>query len=202
MPYDHSNKVGNQGDLIKHFVLATVIKNIKPKHSAFNYFEVHTGYAEYSLEDTGAWQQGIGKFISTYCNTSRSNDEFNYFIDHLNLENINSDKRYLGSSKIVEKCMRDNDTNEFKFFLCDTNPEVCKQLEASYAGYNNVHITCADGYNQAKQFQHADLVFIDPPDIDKQYKAYIDLIQYLYAQNTWLVSWNSLHGNTATPRQH
>ncbi len=65
MAYDHANKVGNQGDLIKHAVLYTVVKNMLdtwPEGECFRYADTHTGHPCYVLPSGGAWMQGIGAF--------------------------------------------------------------------------------------------------------------------------------------------
>jgi len=60
MKYDHSAKIGNRGDVIKHAVLAAVVDRLlQDDDKPFSYVETHTGRAEYILPKGGEWRKGI-----------------------------------------------------------------------------------------------------------------------------------------------
>jgi len=63
MPYDHSTKIGNQGDVVKHAVLySSIVSKLQDarEDSTFRYAESHCGRAAYILPNGGAWDDGIG----------------------------------------------------------------------------------------------------------------------------------------------
>ena len=65
MAYDHSDKIGNQGDLVKHYALYLCLKKLLDNHPAntpFIYAESHSGRPEYVLPKGGGWKKGIGAF--------------------------------------------------------------------------------------------------------------------------------------------
>lgn len=65
MAYDHSDKIGNQGDLVKHYALYLCLKKLLDSHPAntpFIYAESHSGRPEYVLPKGGGWKKGIGAF--------------------------------------------------------------------------------------------------------------------------------------------
>ena len=55
--YDHRNKVGNQGDLIKHFALYSVASDMADtmallgkRRKVFSYVETHAGRSHYRID--------------------------------------------------------------------------------------------------------------------------------------------------------
>jgi len=61
--YDHSRKIGNEGDVIKHPVLAKVVESLAEsvEKKPFVYAESHTGRPFYVLQKGGEWERGVGK---------------------------------------------------------------------------------------------------------------------------------------------
>ena len=200
MSYNHINKIGNQGDLIKHFVLTTLIKHSSFQSRPVNILETHAGFADYQLEKNDSWKQGIGRFVQRYASATARTDEINYFYQLLNLADIKTHQYYPGSSRIIETCLIDHQITPFNLYLCDHLPQVYQHLQQAYTNQPHIHIYCDDGYAKAKLINSLDLVFIDPPNIEQQYDDYIDLIEYLYQNNIAFVSWNPLHGNKQTQR--
>ena len=167
MTYDHTNKVANQGDLIKHFALSCAIHQRPVSSDHFNYLEVHCGRAEYQLKTHGAWTKGVGEFIQRYTASDFMCAELDYFYQLLNLNNIEDSKHYPGSSFIVYRALQDRGINNITLHLCDTSAEVCASLRNSYQAHQQVHVYCEDGYAKARHLQNLELIFIDPPDIDQ-----------------------------------
>lgn len=197
MPYCHETKCGNQGDLIKHFALAKAIDHITPGSSEFNYLDVHCGRANYTLKPGGAWEQGIGTFVRRYSSNLYRDDELDRFYRLLGSDKLTTQLSYPGSSSIVYSVLNDKEINNINLHLCDTSADICTSLEKSYQSVDQVHIYCEDGYRKAKQLTDLDLVFIDPPDMDEHFPAYLDLLHYCLHRGQPFISWNSLHGNAA-----
>ncbi|MHB1768506.1 MAG: hypothetical protein ACYCUV_11740 [Phycisphaerae bacterium] len=69
MAYDHSDKIGNQGDLVKHYALYLCLKKLLDNHPAntpFIYAESQSGRPEYVLPKGGGWEKGIGAFSTNF----------------------------------------------------------------------------------------------------------------------------------------
>src|SRR5208337_2992765 len=63
MSYDHRDRIGNEGDVVKHAVLARFVEEIvmKSGQNTFVYAESHTGWAAYTdLPPEGRRRYGIG----------------------------------------------------------------------------------------------------------------------------------------------
>jgi len=195
--YDHRDKIGNQGDLIKHFALSCAIDTYPRKTDQFSYLDVHSGRAEYPLQHGGAWTRGIGAFTQRYASSQHHPNQLAHFYRLLALDKLTTDRRYPGSSGIVSRALRQRGINNIHLHLCDTSPDVCASLAAYYADNEQVHIYCEDGYLKARQLTGLDLVFIDPPDMDEHFHPYVQLLRYCLQQEQPFIAWNSLHGNTA-----
>ena len=66
MPYDHSAKIGNQGDVVKHIALFAALRHLLKGRSADGEFvcaDIHAGRPDYVLPEKGEWQYGIGPFL-------------------------------------------------------------------------------------------------------------------------------------------
>src|SRR5437868_3330675 len=111
MGYDHSRKIGNEGDLVKHAVLHASVNQLldarkQDKASVFTYVDAHCGRAEYVLPESGEWQRGIGDFSKLGWGNLTAEDKqarrslIPYFNEQLSAS-ICSAQRYFGSSGIA-----------------------------------------------------------------------------------------------------
>lgn len=68
MEYTHLTRIGNEGDLVKHAVLARLVDDLLTDNPTDDFFcvETHPGRAEYRLPEKGRWEYGIGKFSQTF----------------------------------------------------------------------------------------------------------------------------------------
>lgn len=197
MSYNHKDKVGNQGDLIKHFALCCALHHYPLDRDQFSYLDVHAGRADYMLRNNGAWTRGIGAFAQLYASSASTDQELDYFYRLLSLDKTAVDTRYPGSSAIVHRVLQDRPVTDINLHLCDTDPGVCASLQQSYQTIDHVQVYCEDGYCKARQLTGINLVFIDPPNMDDHFHDYLALIRYCLQQGQPFIAWNSLHGNTA-----
>ncbi len=193
--YDHRTKAGNQGDLLKHFILFSALNDIKRISSSIRYLDVHAGYPCYHLHGTGAWQQGIGRFVDSFSSApvpqSRLNDFFNLLTDnsgHLKTE-------YSGSTTLVSQILSERFPERYAAFLCDTNPDICAELIQFNRNNSNIQVFNQNGYPLAEKLIPVDLIFIDPPDIEAQLHDYRHLVEYCLDRRQPFIAWNALHGN-------
>lgn len=192
--YDHSKKIGNKGDLIKHFALTTAVRQMATGQESFSYLDVHSGRSSYDLPPSGEWKTGIGK-LAEHCQSEQLTEELQYYCDVQSIIAISHTRRYSGSSQIIFNVLQDLEVKKIKLILCDTNPEVCNDLENEYQGSSSVEICCTDGYQKAQDTDAVDLVFIDPPDIKQHYQPFIKLLRHCISNGKHFISWNPLHGN-------
>jgi len=70
MNYRHIYHAGNFADVLKHAVLARLIRYMQKKDAAFRVLDTHAGIGLYDLsseeaQKTGEWSEGIGKILDT-----------------------------------------------------------------------------------------------------------------------------------------
>jgi len=193
--YDHSRKIGNKGDLIKHFALTVAVKEMATGKDAFCYLDVHSGRSTYDLPDFGEWKTGIGKFAKHCLDQQSLSADLRYFCEVQSVADVSQTRKYAGSSRIILNVLRGVGVKRISPILCDTNREVCQDLGTQFQDAQTVEIFCADGYQMAQEVEEVDLVFIDPPDIQDHYQPFMTLIRYCVTQGKPFVSWNPLHGN-------
>src|SRR5581483_2262064 len=65
MRYDHHEKAGNQGDVVKHVALLAALDKVLGKHqrSDFRYADTFAGYAHSPIVQGGEWEHGIGVIL-------------------------------------------------------------------------------------------------------------------------------------------
>lgn len=68
MNYRHIYHAGNFADVLKHAVLARLVRYLQNKDKAFRVLDTHAGIGLYDLtseeaQKTGEWQTGIGKLV-------------------------------------------------------------------------------------------------------------------------------------------
>lgn len=193
--YDHSNKIGNKGDLIKHFALTVATKEMATGKDSFCYLDVHSGRSTYDLPASGEWKTGIGKFAEHCLNQHSLSADLRYFCEVQSVVDVSQTRKYAGSSRIILNVLRDVGVKRASPILCDTNRDVCKDLGTQFRDTPAVEIYCGDGYQKAHDMEDVDLVFIDPPDIQDHYQPFLKLIRHCISKGKPFVSWNPLHGN-------
>lgn len=153
----HDHKVGNKGDVWKHFILSSVTHQLLfrrveggPSVSApFVYVDSHCSLGRFSLPEKGQWQEGIGLF---YFRKWRLANHPYFVIEQTAFTACRS---YLGSWSIVQSLLQSNNV-EGDLRLFDTSNSVSQQL-AGVRGYCQ-----SDGFEAVLSTQSANLFLIDP----------------------------------------
>ena len=70
MNYRHAYHAGNFADVVKHAVLALILRHLAAKPAPFRVLDTHAGIGLYDLTAdeaarTGEWRGGIGSLVST-----------------------------------------------------------------------------------------------------------------------------------------
>lgn len=204
MAYDHNEKAGNQGDLIKHIVLLTAVDSILAtgKYSStrpFRYCDTFAGYAFSPVLKGNEWKNGIGQLFDR-----REPDKPAILDEHL-AGNEHVDlycdfyfgkrpsfvgKTYPGSSLIVhDLCIRHGVKPEFS--LWDISPGPIANLMATYNGLGH-RIHTSPAVHDTAEVIDADLVFIDPPKAPIKRDGALcwdDMIQFLKPHHENFIFW-------------
>lgn len=207
--YDHQTKVGNQGDLVKHFSLLQVADNQRHRQGRqFVYAETHAGRARYTIDDakqSQGWTAGVGYLLNhknsivSSCNEA---DELlvnaiNDFVNTIEKDRVGGRFNYSGSSSLVLDRLQEKGIDH-QGILFDTNQAVCSELNAHTE--RTTEVRCACGYDGVKGIKGIDLLFIDPPDLkpppDGQTRDFKYLVYHCIHNDIPFVSWNPLYGKS------
>lgn len=194
--YDHAPKAGNKGDVWKHFILLSIVKEITlTSHYLFYYFESHCGNESYILPPHGEWQEGIG---SLWHADGRLADH-----PYIRIQGTSGGpgSHYHGSWSLVAKYLRRN-WKPFFFTLCDISDTVrydvltYKVSREEYIEFRHV-----DGFSEIKTLHKIPhLIFIDPPyhppDSNQDWISCLEIIDLLSAREASFLVWYPVFDET------
>lgn len=203
MSYDHSTKIGNEGDLVKHAVLATAVNELvgRTGNREFVYAESHTGRAEYVLPERGAWRHGVGLFSDTTAvkmdRLWRSSGGAPQW-PHLALYDdacvgraLTAGMRYPGSSGLLFRLLRGQGL-PLRFHLWERDVAACDDLVRHYHPWPEVAVNRGDGYAGVTALETASLVLVDPPAIDAAERTRIrELLASLERRHVPFICWTA-----------
>ena len=200
MPYDHSTKVGNQGDLVKHVALFAAIRHRLaglPKGEPFCYAESNAGRPQYVLPKGGEWGQGIGKFSKkkqiTDDRKKRKNGAsplglLGEFDEAFVGRSITIGMKYPGSAGIAFRLFR-QDKVAFRMMLWELDVGAADDCERFfYPWKDKVMVNNDDGYKGLKDVGPIHLALIDPPCIEHAQFA-LDVMLSLNEKKQQFLCW-------------
>jgi len=161
--YDHNEKAGNPGDVIKHTALIAAADVIMQNNNqSFQYADTFAGYAYNPIRSKGEWQNGIGNI--SQANIKPSNSAVRFWQSLWQCDEGLPGSVYPGSSTFIRKLCIKNHLS-FNATLWDISPTVISQLMQVY-GPDEVEIhprsaTLCDFYSVKP-----DLLLVDPPDLE------------------------------------
>ncbi len=185
MNYRHRFHAGNFADVVKHSVLALLLKSLHRKDTPFCYLDTHAGAGRYDLmgeaaQKTGEYRDGILRLWQT--------PALPELADYLAaVRAINADGAlhyYPGSPLIARFFLRPRD----RLVLLERQPDDSAQLNTAFAGDRRVTVATQNGYAGLKALlppkEKRGLVLIDPPyESDKEYGQVIEGLRI--AQARW-----------------
>ncbi len=200
MAYDHSDKIGNPSDVVKHPVLFACARYLIQSRSGglpFMYGESHAGRPEYILPKGGAWESGIGALSKT---TAIKNDRrrrkdrqptqlgfVGQFDETFLGRQLTIGMRYPGSTAIAFRVLRDA-FEPFEMRLWETSASAADDLERYYLPWKNtVRVNRSDGYGGLTNCRDLTLALIDPPKLDTE--QVIPTLKHLANYGTSYVAW-------------
>ncbi len=174
MNYRHAFHAGNFADVLKHALLAQLVRAFQKKDRGFLFVDTHAGRGRYDLSlaaegDTRQrqpeWPGGIGRLWDR-------SDAPPSVVDYLALVrrfdrsqgNLTPGPRfYPGSPKIVSLMAREQD----RLDLWERHPAECAALRKAFEGERRISFHEADGYGAMRASlppaERRALVLIDPP---------------------------------------
>ncbi len=145
LAYRHAFHAGNHADVLKHTVLALVLRHLNAKDKGWRYVDTHAGAGGYSLESDYAKKRsehvdGIGRVVARRADAPPPVAELLDIVDAFNPGRALT--QYPGSPAIAHARMRPQD----QLRLFERHPTDHKIL-ASYLGdVPGVEVTLGDGY--------------------------------------------------------
>ncbi len=176
LSYHHAYHAGNHADVLKHYVLCSVLNYFNQKEKPYWVIDTHAGAGMYSLNSEHANKNsesntGINRLINAE-NLSESLLTYINCIKSFNTKNqLNV---YPGSPKIAEYFLRDND----KLRLLELHPNEYELLMENFKSKARQTTTsCTDGFTGIKALlppkSKRGIVLIDPPYEVKQDYHYV-----------------------------
>lgn len=184
MNYRHSYHAGNFADVLKHAVLAQIIRYLQRKDGAFRLIDTHAGIGLYDLssteaQKTGEWRGGIGKVMEAKLSDALG-DFLTPWLDavrSLNADHGRGDgmRLYPGSPKLARMLMRKQD----RLSAIELHPDDARKLRTVFEGDFQVRVTELDGWLSLGAHlppkEKRGLVLIDPPfEEDGEFDRLID----------------------------
>jgi 23S rRNA (adenine2030-N6)-methyltransferase len=192
MSYDHAKKVGNKGDVWKHFILLTLLRQLTEERRSlsdrFRYFESHAGRGLYTLKEKGEWRQGIGR-VTESPNLPREHPYFQILGT-----SITSGSNYLGSWLLVGKYLS-NQRVPFRLLLCDTSQDVADAIRTEMLDKevrSAISFHQSDGFAKLGGHAGQDLVLVDPgyhPNAERDWAKCRQAAMHLEHTGTPFVIW-------------
>ena len=149
LAYRHAFHAGNHADVLKHTVLALVLRHMNLKDKGWRYVDTHAGAGGYSLQGDyakkrGEFEQGIARLMGAadlpppLAELSALVKQFNGGYDLL--------VQYPGSPAIAQALMREQD----QLRLFEMHPTDHKILASYLADVPGVEVKMADGFASLK----------------------------------------------------
>ena len=148
LAYRHAFHAGNHADVLKHVVLARVLRHMNAKPKPYRYVDTHAGAGGYSLEGPyalkkGEYREGIGRLWTR-------DDLPPAVADYVELvRRFNPPGRleqYPGSPAIARMLRREHD----ELRLYERHPTDHRILAAYLADARRAEVRLADGFDAAK----------------------------------------------------
>jgi 23S rRNA A2030 N6-methylase RlmJ len=201
MPYDHSTKIGNEGDVVKHIALFAALRHLLQDWSAdreFVYADIHAGRPQYVLPEKGDWRSGIGLFSTLEeikkdrkwrKQGGRTKLGFVGDFDEMIVGRpITIGMIYPGSAGIAFRMLRVSNTR-FSMKLWEKDRAAADDSERFFYPWRmRVRTVCDDGYEVVKERKAPSFVLIDPPRIEQATDA-LRTIQELAKKNIPFLCW-------------
>lgn len=168
MNYRHIYHAGNFADVLKHAVLALLIRYLQKKDGAFRVLDTHAGIGLYDLsapeaQKTGEWQTGIGKLIDADLPEPAATILEPYLSAVRALNPKGGVTKYPGSPALARALFRPQD----RLSAIELHPDDSRALQRLFEGDHQVRVTELNGWLTLNAHlppkEKRGLVLVDPP---------------------------------------
>ncbi len=168
MNYRHIYHAGNFADVLKHAVLARLVRYMQNKDKAFRVLDTHAGIGLYDLsseeaQKTGEWRGGIGRVLQAELvpQVAALLEPYLAAIRELNPEG--GVWLYPGSPKLARMLFRPQD----RLSAMELHPDDFQRLHRLFEGDHHARITELDGWlalgAHLPPKEKRGIVLVDPP---------------------------------------
>jgi len=190
MNYRHIYHAGNFADVLKHAVLARLVRYMQQKDKAFRVLDTHAGIGLYDMsseeaQKTGEWRDGIGRLIKAELPKDAAEILQPYLdaVRELN-PNMGADgnvTHYPGSPKLARMLFRPQD----RLSAMELHPDDCNTLSRLFEGDFQARVTELDGWlalgAHLPPKEKRGIVLVDPPfEIEGEYERLVDGLSKAY----------------------
>lgn len=186
MNYRHIYHAGNFADVLKHAVLALLIRHMQKKDKAFRVLDTHAGIGLYDLsseeaQKTGEWRDGIGRLLEAELEPQVA-ALLEPYLEAVRAENPKGGlKHYPGSPRLARNLFRPQD----RLAAMELHPEDYRRLARLFEGDFQVRVTELDGWLSLGAHlppkEKRGIVLVDPPfEIDGEYERLVQGLATAY----------------------
>ena len=190
MNYRHIYHAGNFADVLKHAVLARLVRYMQQKDKAFRVLDTHAGIGLYDMsseeaQKTGEWRDGIGRLI----NADLPKEAAEILEPYISaVRELNPDMgadgnvtHYPGSPKLARMLFRPQD----RLSAMELHPDDCNTLSRLFEGDFQARVTELDGWlalgAHLPPKEKRGIVLVDPPfEIEGEYERLVDGLSKAY----------------------
>jgi 23S rRNA (adenine2030-N6)-methyltransferase len=168
MNYRHIYHAGNFADVLKHVVLARLVRYQQNKDKAFRMLDTHAGIGLYDLsseeaQKTGEWVDGIGKLMEAELPADVAEILAPYLDAVRELNPKGGIKLYPGSPKLARMLFRPQD----RLSAMELHPEDYARLSRLFESDFQARVTELDGWlalgAHLPPKEKRGIVLVDPP---------------------------------------
>ena len=168
MNYRHIYHAGNFADVLKHAVLARIIRYAQNKEKAFRVLDTHAGIGLYDVsseeaQKTGEWRDGIGRLLEAELPAPVAELLEPYLSAIRELNPTGAIKLYPGSPKLARMLFRPQD----RLSAMELHPEDYHRLHNLFEGDFQVRATQLDGWlalgAHLPPKEKRGVILVDPP---------------------------------------
>jgi 23S rRNA (adenine2030-N6)-methyltransferase len=162
MNYRHAYHAGNFADVLKHGVLAWVVRYLQQKEAPLALIDTHAGAGVYDL--TGVAAEKTGEAKDGILRLGRAGPAaLQPYLDMVQGLNGGEIKSYPGSPALLLALARAQD----RVLACELHPEDSEALRRALGADPRLRVTTGDGYERLQTLvppkEKRGLVLIDPP---------------------------------------
>jgi 23S rRNA (adenine2030-N6)-methyltransferase len=186
MNYRHIYHAGNFADVLKHAILARIIRYMQAKDKAFRLIDTHAGIGLYDLtseeaQKTGEWRDGIGRLIGADLPPKVADILEPYLSAVQSLNPEGGVTHYPGSPKLARLLFRPQD----RLSAMELHPKDAAVLKYVFEGDYQVRVTELDGWlalgAHLPPKEKRGVVLVDPPfEEEGEYDRLVDGLARAY----------------------